>query len=49
MPRPPGVDGDAAGGGSPAAFPPAPDKTFTQAEPDAAIDQQVADAKTPFF
>jgi|GEM_PF-914225 len=50
MPRPLGVDGDAAGGGSPAPTPPAaPDKTFTQAEPDAAIDQQVAAAKTPFF
>jgi len=50
MPRPLGVDGDAAGGGSPAAAAPsASDKIFTQAELDAAIDQQVAAAKTPFF
>ena len=51
LPRPLGVDGDAAGGGSPAAAP-APDKTFTQAELDAAVAQQVAAAvsaaKAPF-
>lgn len=52
LPRPLGVDGDAAGGGSPAALPPAPDKIFTQAELDAAVAQQVAAAvsaaKAPF-
>ena len=52
LPRPLGVDGDAAGGGSPAALPPVPDKIFTQAELDAAVAQQVAAAvsaaKAPF-
>ena len=52
LPRPLGVDGDAAGGGSPAATPPVPDKIFTQAELDAAVAQQVAAAvsaaKAPF-
>ena len=47
MPRPLGIDGDAAGGASPAAAPPAAsEKTFTQAELDAAIAQQVAAAVT---
>jgi len=46
MPRPLGVDGDTAGGGSPAAAP-APDKIFTKAELDAAVAQQVAAVKVP--
>ena len=47
MPRPLGVDGDTAGGASPAAAPPAAsEKTFTQAELDAAVAQQVAAAVT---
>jgi len=47
LPRPLGIDGDAAGG-SPAPAPPAaPEKTFTQAELDAAVAQQVAAVKVP--
>jgi len=37
LPRPLGVDCDAAGGSSPAAVPPAPDKIFSQAELDSAV------------
>lgn len=47
MPRPLGVDGDAAGGASSAVQPPAPDKIFTKAELDAAVAQQVAAVKVP--
>ena len=47
LPRPLGVDGDAAGGASSAAQPSTPDKIFTQAELDAAVAQQVAAVKVP--
>jgi len=44
LPRPLGVDGDAAGGGSPAAaLPAAPEKIISQAELEAAA------AKAPFY